>query len=475
MKTTFSRTLISLAVILLTALLIIGVAFQFLIKNYMETRAVESLKKDCAALAKLASAYHYEDSLTSKDFLINLSVLSQLSDSDAVICNREGKLIVCSRDPFGCEHQGLVISRDYLNKVFSSDYVTGTGTVSGIYEDVRYVASCPIFDAAGTPVGIVISSTPTTATAAVMRRLSDTFLLVSLITLVLAAAVATFYARKHSNPLREMSRAAVAFGHGNLKARVKIPRSAPEEVQELGLAFNNMAVSLEKSEYRRQEFVANISHELKTPMTTIGGYVDGILDGTIPPEQQTHYLQVVSDETKRLSRLVRSMLEVSRLQEQGGFPEESKTRFELSESIGQVLITFEQKILEKKLNVEVDFPSHPLYTNACQDAITQVIYNLTDNAVKFCPEAGNLKFSLVPKGNKAYITVANDGQTIPPEELSLLFDRFHKLDRSRSQNRDGWGLGLYIVKTIICSHGEDISVTSKDGLTEFTFTLPIVN
>ena len=474
MKTTFSRTLVALAVILLTALLIIGVVFQFLIKNYMETRAMESLKKDCKALSKVASAYHYEDSLTNKDFLINLSLISRLSDSDAVICDKDGKLIVCSRDPFGCTHQGLMISEAYLAKVMKSEYVTSTGTIDGVYEDVRYVVSCPITDEAGNPVGIVISSTPVTATATVMRRLSDTFLLVSCITLILATVVSTYYARKHSTPLREMSKAAVDFGHGNLKARVKVPRSASEEVQELALAFNNMAVSLEKSEYQRQEFVANISHELKTPMTTIGGYVDGMLDGTIPPEQQTRYLQIVSDETKRLSRLVKSMLEISRLQERG-FPEESKTRFELSEAIGQVLISFEQKILGKGLHVDVDFPSHPLYTNASQDAITQVLYNLTDNAVKFCPDDGNLKIALSQKGNKAYITVSNDGQTIPPEELPLLFDRFHKLDKSRSQNRDGWGLGLYIVKTIICSHGEDVSVTSKDGVTEFTFTLPVVN
>ena len=171
MKTTFSRTLVSLAVILLTALLIIGVAFQFLIKNYMETRAMDSLKKDCAALAKVASAYHYEGSLTSKDFLINLSVVSRLTDSDAVICDEHGKLIICSRDPFGCAHQGLVISEEYLNRVVSSDYVTSTGTIDGIYDDVRYVASCPIQDSDGNLIGIVISSTPVTATATVMRRL----------------------------------------------------------------------------------------------------------------------------------------------------------------------------------------------------------------------------------------------------------------------------------------------------------------
>mgnify|MGYP000151114085 CR=1 FL=1 len=136
---------------------------------------------------------------------------------------------------------------------------------------------------------------------------------------------------------------------------------------------------------------------------------------------------------------------------------------------------FEKKINDKHLNVNVDMPEHPVYTMANPDYITQVIYNLIDNAVKFCPDGGNLGLRIKEGGSKAYVSVSNDGETIPPDELPLVFDRFHKLDKSRSQNRDGWGLGLYIVKTIVCSHGENISVTSRDGKTEFTFTLPLVN
>ena len=246
------------------------------------------------------------------------------------------------------------------------------------------------------------------------------------------------------------------------------------EMQELATAFNNMA-SLQKSEYQRQEFVANVSHELKTPMTTIGGYVDGILDGTIPAQKQEKYLRIVSDEVKRLSRLVRSMLDISRLQDQQGIPDEKKSRFDLCECVGQVLITFEQKIIEKQLEVDVTFPEHPVLTRANEDYVTQVMYNLIDNAVKFCPQGQVLGIRIREGDSKAYISVSNQGQTIPPEELSLVFDRFHKIDKSRSQNRDGWGLGLYIVKTIVCAHGEDISVTSRDGKTEFTFTMPLVN
>ena len=210
-------------------------------------------------------------------------------------------------------------------------------------------------------------------------------------------------------------------------------------------------------------------------MTTISGYVDGILDGTLPEDKREHYLHIVSDETKRLSRLVRSMLDISQLQKEGGIPEEKKMHFDLEECAGQVLITFEKKINDKHLNVNVDMPEHPVYTMANPDYITQVIYNLIDNAVKFCPDGGNLGLRIKEGGSKAYVSVSNDGETIPPDELPLVFDRFHKLDKSRSQNRDGWGLGLYIVKTIVCSHGEDISVSSKDGKTEFTFTMPLVN
>ena len=210
-------------------------------------------------------------------------------------------------------------------------------------------------------------------------------------------------------------------------------------------------------------------------MTTIGGYVDGILDGTIPQESQDRYLQIVSSETKRLSRLVRSMLDISQLQEQERVPEETKLRFDITECVGQVLITFEGKINAKGLQVDVQMPEHSVFTFAVQDHITQVVYNLVDNAVKFCPAGGTIGLKVHEGGNKIYVSVFNEGQTIPSQELPLLFDRFHKLDKSRSENREGWGLGLYIVKTLVCSHGEDISVSSEDDKTEFTFTLPLSN
>ena len=168
------------------------------------------------------------------------------------------------------------------------------------------------------------------------------------------------------------------------------------------------------------------------------------------------------------------MLDISRMQD-GSVPEDKKIRFDIEETLGQVLITFEKKINDKKLDVDVDMPAYPVVTFACEDYVTQVIYNLIDNAVKFCPEGGTLGLKIQQGGGKVYVTVSNEGETIPTEELPLVFDRFHKIDKSRAQNRDGWGLGLYIVRTLVSSHGENISVTSRDGKTAFTFTMPLVN
>ena len=473
MRSTFSRTFFSAAMVLLMAMLLIGTSFQALVREYLTDQAMEGLKNDGNAISALASAYYTEGSLNQEDFLVNLSFVSQVSQSDAVICNSQGQLILCSRAPFGCGHQGMIVSQNFLGEVFTTGCVTTTGVIQGLYEEERFVTAVPITDANGFGVGIVIVSAPMEQVTRIMQKISDTYLFISVLVVLLAVVTMSLVVRHHSKPLKDMAKAAHDFGHGNLDARVQVDEKSSDEMQDLALAFNNMASSLQQSEYQRQEFVANVSHELKTPMTTISGFVDGMLDGTIPPEHHKHYMQMVSDETKRLSRLVRSMLDISRLQDQD-IPEEKKSRFELQELAGQVLITFEQKIDAKNLNVDVDFPGHPTYTMAGPDYITQVIYNLLDNAVKFCPEGGDLGMKIRVGTTKLYVSISNSGETIPPSELPLVFDRFHKLDKSRSK-KEGWGLGLYIVKTIVCRHGEDISVTSQNGITTFTFTLPLVN
>lgn len=475
MRSAQSRNFFTAAIIFLLALLILGIALRALVADYLKESTFQALENDSKVLSQLSAAYYTEGSLEQMEFLINLDVAARVSQTDVLICSPTGRILICSDSPNGCKHQSLTFSQEYVNKVVQSGSTRDVSRLSNLYDEVRYISAVPIYAPDGEFLGIVVVSAPIADTHKVLSKISSYFMAGSLVVLFVCFVIMAYTSRLHNNPLREMTKTASAFGHGNLDARVKISGSCPEEVEELALAFNNMASSLQKSEYQRQEFVANVSHELKTPMTTISGYIDGMLDGTIPPEKHEHYMQIVSEETKRLSRLVRSMLDISLLQSEGIIPEEKRTRFDICECTGQMLITFEQKILAKKLDVAVEFPEYPLHTFANRDYISQVIYNLLDNAVKFCPEGKVLSVKIQESGEKIFISVANEGSTIPAEELPLVFDRFHKTDKSRSKDRDGWGLGLYIVKTIVLYHGEDISVTSLDGRTEFTFTLPLEN
>ena len=476
MKSTFSRQVSTTVLILLLALLLLGGAFRVLVGQYLEHNTHDQLQTDALALAELVAAYDAAGDLQHENLRTNLTLASLVSGADTVVLDSLGNVILCSDPGLQCPHLGLTVDQTFVDQVFEKGSSFDTGVIPELYAETRYFVSVPIVShRTASNIGLVTVSMPTGDTQALMEGIADIQVTVSLLVILIAVVVMSISTRSECRPLREMAQAARDFGHGNLKARVRTGGHNSEEVDELAVAFNNMAESLEKSEYQRQEFVANVSHELKTPMTTIGGYIDGMLDGTIPPERHRYYMQIVSDETKRLSRLVRSMLDISRLQDQSGIPEEKKTRFDMEECIGEVLITFEQKILAKRLDVEVDLPEHPVFTRAEKDAVTQVVYNLLDNAVKFCTEGGTLGLKLTEGGNKIYVTISNEGQTIPPEELPLVFDRFHKIDKARARSQEGWGLGLYIVKTLVCSHGENISVASREGRTEFTFTMPLVN
>ena len=472
MKSAFSRSFYPLVILLLAVLILVGFFFLNLAENILEQQMVSQLTNNCQVIAQLAESYLTVEDHEDRDFLINLSVAAASSQIDAVICDRDGILQVCSHAPFGCEHQGLIITdQSFLDNLNTQEYVISSGIVEGLYPESRFVVATTVEANQGEELrGIVIVSIPITRGMMILDHMQDRYFMVSVTAILITVVLMIFFVRINNDPLRDMAQTATAFGHGDLSARVTIPDGAAREIRELGLAFNNMASSLEKSEKQRREFVANISHELKTPMTSISGYVDGILDGTIPPDEQEKYLKIVSDETKRLSRLVRSMLDISRYQE---IPEAARSLFDLTECLGQVLIAFEPEINGKQLEVSVDLPEFPAYTVASWDHITQVIYNLLDNAIKFSPVGGKLSLQVSMGDDKLYCSVKNQG-TIPAEELPLLFDRFHKVDKSRS-GQEGWGLGLYIVKTILDAHGQDISVSSAEDMTEFIFTLPLSN
>ena len=220
----------------------------------------------------------------------------------------------------------------------------------------------------------------------------------------------------------------------------------------------------------RRSFIANVSHELKTPMTSIAGFIDGILDGTIDPDQERHYLRIVSDEVKRLSRLVRSMLNLSRIE--AGELKVQTTPFNILEIICETVFSFEQSIEQKNLDIR-GLDTDKVMVDADPDLLHQVVYNLIDNAVKFVNPGGYLEFSFSVDANMTYVGIRNSGEGLSKEEIPRVFDRFYKTDRSRGVDKNGVGLGLYLVRSIINLHGGDIIVKSVQGeYTEFVFSVP---
>jgi signal transduction histidine kinase len=294
------------------------------------------------------------------------------------------------------------------------------------------------------------------------------FLIGALLVFAVACIVVYFSTEAMVRPLRTMVRATDSFARGDFSARV--PLEGDEEIQQLARAINNMAANLATLEDTRRSFIANVSHELKTPMTTIGGFVDGILDGTIPAERYPYYLGIISTEVRRLSRMVASMLNISRM-EAGEMPL-NPCPVDVHELICRTFLGFERPIEEKKIDVQ-GLDSDRMMAEADPDLVSQIVYNLIENAVKFTPVEGAISVSYQTDGRMLRVAIRNSGSGIPKEEIPHLFERFYKSDRSRGIDKKGVGLGLYIVKTLVHLQGGEITVKSAAGeYTEFIFTLP---
>jgi len=290
--------------------------------------------------------------------------------------------------------------------------------------------------------------------------------------LIVAVGVLFFFVEgRMMRPLRELNEAAESFAKGDFSPR--LDEESAGEITPLIRTFNHMAERSEENEKIRQTFVSNVSHDLRTPLTTIGGFVQGMRDGAIPPEKQGHYFDIILEEIRRLSRLVNTLLETSRMT--AGERKYHRASMDLCEPCRTTLLSFEKRIEEKGLEVEVEFEKERIYVSADKDAISQVIYNLTDNAIKFINPKGTLRMAVSLQGQKAIFSIRNTGDGIPEEELYHLFERFYKSDRSRGLDKKGMGLGLFIAKSVIDAHGEEIWVKSAEGrYTEFFFSLPLV-
>ena len=426
-------------------------------------------EKDAAILAE-----SFSSGLDVRQITNLIRTTSVVIDANIYVVDSNGEFVAAATragTSMDISHAARKIPASVMTTLKNKTSVSDIGRLGGFYTRSYMTQAVPVIDAdTGEVDGAVLVSAQADNLAGYIAAIFRIFFLCLSVVALFAFVAIYFITHRMVRPLRQMSAAARSFAKGDFSIRVPVGDS--DEMGQLAVAFNNMAQSLTSVEEMRRSFVANVSHELKTPMTSIAGFIDGILDGTIPPEKERYYLQLVSSEVKRLSRLVRSFLDIARIE--AGELKIPPATFDVEETIRRVILGFEYAIDRKHLTVKGldEDADRRVMVVADADLTHQIIYNLVDNAVKFSNDGGTLEINVVAHDGKVYVGVRNTGMGIPASELPYVFDRFYKTDKSRSRDRRGVGLGLYIVRTVLNMQGEDISVRSVEGeYCEFIFTL----
>ena len=410
----------------------------------------------------LSSGLNFREELGS-----TVAVIGKIISADIFIVDSHGGVILCADNEANCRHRQNALDDKVMQKALAAD-ATFSGSLSGVYETACYTVSTPIMYH-GSAVGAVFASTPLSGANVAVVQMLKILLVCSLLVLLLAFAVVYVISSQMTRPLRQMAQAAKQMENGVF---VQIPSvRRRDEIGMLVEAFNRMSHSLSQLEDMRRSFISSVSHELKTPMTTISGFIDGMLDGTIKEEDYPKYMQIVSTETKRLSRLVNSMLQLSRLENDS--VKLNYSSFNVSEQLLRIMLSFESKIEAKQIEIRglEDTQKTMLYADC--DLMYQVLYNLVENAIKFTPEQGYIYIKVSEDRGFVTVSIENSGEGLNSVELSRVFERFYKTDRSRSNDKTGMGFGLYIVKMIVGLHKGQINAESVvNEYTRFTVVLP---
>ncbi|MBQ3225561.1 MAG: HAMP domain-containing protein [Clostridia bacterium] len=462
-KSIFGQMFAFTVLVFLICFFVIGTIMYGFLGDYLTKKNEGELNYIAERLSEMTMEGKNDTSgLFHKLYQINLNAISDSTGTFIIVMDENGQTLVNSGD-------GISVR---VRSEFSKSVLTGKtekyiGTLGGVFNRTMLTVARPI-RSEGNVVGAVFVNLPIPEIHRIRSDVVKIFILSACFVIIVALVFIYILSRRLTKPIKAINYAAKSIASGDFARRVDI--RAENEIGELGETFNQMADSLEQLEHVRRSFIANVSHELRTPMTTITGFVEGIMDGTIPPEMQKQYLSIVLDESKRLSRLVTDLLDLSKM-EQGEFPLEMR-EFDINEMIRLNIIKAEKRIMEKDIQLTVSFQRDSQRVLADKDSIQRVLTNLMDNAIKFTQNGGFLDIRTGVANGKTYVAIQNSGMGIAKNELTHVFDRFYKTDKSRSQDKSGAGLGLYIVKNIIQAHGETIWAESEPGeFARFNFTL----
>lgn len=474
MKSLFTKNFLMYASVIVLSFTLLGTLFLYQVGRFSAQEQETRMEKTLDACDSMTSAYFSSrknqgwDSTFGRTYLVGLQQQALGCDGVIFVGEADGQMVAVATEDY-CQYQEkIMLPMTAVNTLLE----TGTYTAQSKFYDYLNV-TCVIrgrllYNSSGAVEGMLFVALPTDQSTTLFFQLSRIFMTMTFLVLLGTLVVTIIIIRSTVKPMKQMARAARSYSRGDFSVRVPLPKRQ-DELYDMTLSFNQMANAMENIEENRRTMLASVSHDLRTPMTTIGGFVDGILDGTIKPEQQRQYLEIISEEVKRLSRMANSLLSISRLEDGNAL---QKSTFDLSEMIRRIIIGFEKQLAAKEIEGDLTIPES-LTVVADHDALFQVVYNLMDNALKFIDQGGTLTIYLEESGGKARFHIINTGGEIPQDQLPHIFERFYKGDSARTGVKNGSGLGLYIVKTVINKHGGDVYAKSGEGKTEFCFSLPI--
>ncbi len=469
-KTLFSKIFITQIVVALTVVIIIVPMIFVLIGDYFVSVQKDDIMNDARRVAGLTEQVIRmgNDRKTWEIFRDGVSYTG--GQSTIIVMAASGDIVIAPKDN-SVINVGI-LEKDFLNGVRDGKSEIKLYDKGRLFNEQSIVAIVPITrrnTIGGVDFhGAAIALRPIPQVRKIQYSIVRIILMAQTIAWIVALIVSFIITRQITKPVKRMRLAAKKIASGDFK--IRIPITTKDEIGDLAQSFNAMSQSLGELEEMRTSFLSDVSHELRTPMTVINGFIEGILDGTIPENEHEKYLGIVSQEAKRLSRLVKDLLETTRLEQD--VKKLDKKNFDMTRLVTETVISYESQLTEKNISLELLLEKKSCYAFADNDAIKRVLLNLMDNAIKFTPENGAITVSTQLVGGKVKTSVENTGEGISKEELRHIWVKFYKSDKSRSVDKKGVGLGLHIVKTIISQHGGEVYAESEEGkFARFTFVL----
>lgn len=464
-KTLYLKFILAYIIFGLFGFVVVATFVSNMTMDHLKKEKADTLYKEATLIANTYATDLYNNETSLEAVKAQLDALDTYLNATIWIINPSGRMILDSSAPVDVENE--IVVENFDPTVTAGSYYT-VGDFFDSFDETMLSVFAPITSDFKVKGYVVIHTSMSSIQAETDSLLNISYIML-VILFLLSLIILIFFTEIVYIPLRKITEATEQYASGNMHYEFTV--ESEDEMGYLAATLSYMASEIARSEDDQKKFVANVSHDFRSPLTSIKGYLEAMIDGTIPPEMHEKYLTIVLNETERLTKLTNSLLTLNNLNTKGMML--NKTDFDINTTIRNVAASFEGTCRQKMIAIELVLTGDEMYVEADMDKIQQVLYNLLDNAIKFSHHNSVIKLETTEKHNKIFVSVKDSGIGIPKDDLKLIWDRFYKSDLSRGKDKKGTGLGLSITKEIIRSHGEHINVISTEGVgTEFIFSLP---